>query len=133
MSETFVWPEGSIHVWTGSATASAVIVYAQAIQGTFTRGWDNFPVLDGTWRDVLTGERADITFNMLYCTNNSAIRTFDAAKTGVHMHLRHTALDASAGVLLYSGRIDMLQLAGSERQSFQNGVTYHANVWSAYG
>ena len=83
--------------------------------------------------NVLTGERADITIGTMYTVDNSAIRTLAAAKTAVHMHLAQTALGASAGYLLYSGRIDQVSLAGREGQLYQFSMTYHANDWSAYG
>lgn len=133
MSESFAWPEGAIYLWTGTATASAIPTYAQSIQGSFERGWDNFATLSGGWRNTLTGERADVTIGTLYTVDNAALRAFDAAKADVHMHIRHDVQGASAGYLLYSGRIDRMSLGGRDDDIYQFTVDYHANVWSAYG
>ena len=132
MGETFAWPEGTIYLWTGSATASAIPAYAQNVQGTFVQGWDNFATCDGNWHDVLTGVRADVTIGALYTVDN-AVKAMVASQTAIHMHIRHTALGASAGYLLYSGRADVVTLAGREGEVFQWSMSYHANVWSAYG
>lgn len=132
MSETFAWPEGAIYLWTGTATARAIPAYAQQVQGTFTQGWDNFATLDGTWHNVLTGQRAEITIGALY-TVDTALRALADAQTGVHLHLTHSALGASAGYLLYSGRFDRMTLAGREGEVFRFSLAYHANEWSAYG
>jgi hypothetical protein len=133
MSETFSFHESMIYLWTGTATASAAPDYAKHVQGTFIYGWENFPTLDGVWHNVLTGQRADISIGTLYTVDNSALRTLADSQTGIHMHLAHTALGASAGYLLYSGRIDQVLLAGNDNQIYKYNVTYHANEWSAYG
>jgi len=132
MGESFTWSEGNIYLWTGSATASAVPAYAEDTQVTLGYGWDNWATVSGVWNDTLTGERADLTFGTLYTTDNSALMAFHAAKTAVHVHLRHDALNTSAGVYLYSGRIDEVMLAGRTNDIYRFRVTYHANVWSAY-
>lgn len=131
-AEAFVWPEGSIYLWTGTATASAVPGYAQNIQATFVQGWDNYATLTGGYVNTLTGERADVVIGGL-ATYDTALTTLIAAGVDIHMHIRVDALGLSAGRYLYSGRVDQYVLAGREGDAFQYSIAYHANVWSAYG
>ncbi len=60
MAETFAWPEGTVYLWTGTATASAIVAYAERVYGTLVYGVDNFRTLDGTYHNLWTGQRADI-------------------------------------------------------------------------
>jgi hypothetical protein len=133
MAETFVWPEGAIYLWTGTATASAIPAYAEYVQGTFMRGWENYATLDGVWHNVQTGQRADITLGTLYTMDNEVIRAMEGTATAVHMELRQSSINGTAGYVLYSGRIDMMALAGREGDTFKFSLSYHANEWSAYG
>lgn len=132
MPEVISWPEGSIYVWTGSATASAVPGYAQNIQATLTWGWDNFWTVSGEPRDTLTGKRADMTVGGLM-TFDAALTNIMQSETAVHIHIRRDALGASAGYYFYSGRIDQHIFAGREGEIYQYSITYHSNIWSAYG
>lgn len=132
MAEVVSWPEGSIYLWTGSATASAVPGYAQNIQATLTFGWLNYYTVSGEPRDTLTGLRADVTIGGLV-TFDPALTTMIQSATAVHMHIRRDALGASAGYYFYSGRVDQRLFAGREGELYQYSVTYHSNLWSAYG
>ncbi len=134
MPEVFVWSEGQIYLWTGTATASALIGYAQNIQAPLVRGWANDPSLAGNYRDHLTGQRADVLLGALY-TPDATIQKIEASATAVHMKLVHTLAGdmGSAGVILYSGRIDSLTYAGSENNPYTYTLSYHANRWSAFG
>jgi hypothetical protein len=133
MAETFAWPEGSCHFWTGTATASAVLAYAQQTNVMLVRGWYNTQTLDGTYHDKLTGQRANVTIGALWTPDQSALVRLYESATAVHVHFRHALSGGgSAGHVLYSGRIDNLQLAGQDGGLYQMMMMYHANSWSAY-
>ena len=134
MGETFSWPEGAIYAWTGSATSSALLLYAEEIQGAFQRGWENYQTLDGVYHDRHTGQRVDVRVGTLYCRDNSALRAFfDTTAVTVHLHLKHSnSLSESAGYFLYTGVIDALTLDGRKDDLFRYAMSYHSNVWSAY-
>lgn len=132
MGEVFTWNEGQVWVWTGSATASALVSFAQNMQLSLVRGWDNVPSLAGNYRDHITGRRADLLLGALY-THDAALQRIDAAETAVHVKLLHTGIHGSAGWLLWSGRIDSITPIGSEGNPYLFQLAYHANRWSAFG
>jgi hypothetical protein len=132
MAEAYTWPEGSVSLWTGSATASAVVAYAQNTDLMLARGWENRRTLSGNYYDIPVGYRADINIGAVFTSDGTLQRMFDSA-TAVHMKFQHTnAPNGSAGLMLYSGRIDALAYRGSENAPYTYTLTYHANQWSAY-
>lgn len=135
MSEVYSWTEGSLYLYTGSATASAVVTYAENSHLTLMRGWDNRANLSGNYRDHLTGQRADLTIQTMLSNDWRAVLMYESA-TAVHLHIKQikpSYMTASAGVWLYSGRVDSLQFNGSRNQAYTFSLSYHCNAWSAYG
>lgn len=134
MTETLAWSEGRIAFWTGTATASAILAYATDSRVTPFRGWENRQTLGLTYYDLLTGRRADLSVGLLYTTDNKLMQFFENESALVHVHLSHEVQgQGSAGMYLYSGRIDSLSLNGIENKSYQYQLAYHCNLWSAYG
>jgi hypothetical protein len=132
MAEAYSWPEGSIAFWTGSATASAVVGYAQNSDLALARGWENRRTLSGNYYDLATGQRVDLNVGAVYTSDATLARMFDSA-TAVHVRVTHyNPVNGTAGFLLYSGRIDALRFAGTEGTPYTYQLTYHANQWSAY-
>ena len=134
MAETYAWPEGTIYIWTASATASAVVGYAQSVRATLVRGWENYQTLDGGWHNRHTGQRADVQIGALLTRDNSALNAMlDATGVLVHLHLLYDhSAGGSAGRYLWSGQIDTMSDNGSEGQSTTMEMAYHCNIWSAY-
>jgi len=130
--EAFSWPEGTLYVWTATATASATIAYIQNSRASMMQGWVNRATLDGNYWDHLTGQRADVQIGAIFSPDLTIQRIFNSA-TAVHMRMDQSNALHSAGYLFYSGRIDSLELVGNEGGNFQFNMTYHANRWSAYG
>jgi len=54
MAEVWAWPEASVYLYTGTATASALVAYAQNTRVSLVRGWDNYRTLTGLYQDALT-------------------------------------------------------------------------------
>lgn len=131
MAEAFAWPEGAIYLWTGTATASALVGYCQSVQGALARGWDNRPRMDGSYVDHLTGQRADVLIGAAYQRDSTLAAVFDSA-TAVHLKLLHSSVNGTAGYTLWSGRLDNLTLVGNERTPYVYSLAYHANKWSAF-
>jgi hypothetical protein len=133
MPEAFVWPEASISLWTGAAVpvTSALVAYAQNINANFARGWDNHVTLGGVYYDHKTGQIAQINIGAVYTYGMGLLRMIESA-TALHMKLYHSSVNGSAGVVLYSGRVDSNGIAGSDSQVFSVSIAYHSNVWSAF-
>jgi len=134
MGESFVWPEGNVYLWTGSAS-SALVAYAEQTNVRMAYGYYNSRSLDLAYHDTLTGQRVDVTVGSLYCPDASALQRMFDAKTAVHAHFKHALTGGaagSAGHFLYSGRMDALQVAGQDGNAYRLLMTYHANIWSAY-
>lgn len=134
MAEAYSWIEATVTIWTGNAVpvTSAVIAYAKGINGINNKGLDNRVSMGGTYRDHLTGQRADITIGAFY-TYDTRVMRIEAANTAVHMKLNHSSVNGSAGFVYYSGRFDNLALVGGDGQVFEFNATYHSNAWSGYG
>lgn len=132
MPEAISWPEGSIYMWTGSATASALLGYAKDMNVNLVVGYDNYQTFDTAYHDNDTGQRADANIGTLYTIDSITSWQFFDAKTAVHIHFQFTGVYGSAGIYLYSGRIDSVVPAGTEKTMFQWRFQYHANRWSAY-
>jgi hypothetical protein len=133
MAEVVSWMESQVYISTGSATASAVVAFAQNTQVNLARGWQNDANAAGTYRDHLTGQRADVTIGVMY-TYDGTIQRIEGSATAIHMKLLNTAVgQGSAGVLLWSGRIDTLSIVGSEANPYQYTLACHFNSWSAFG
>ena len=131
-AETYSWPEGQLRIWTGAAGAETfAYVFNANVQVTY--GWLNRgPTLGGSYTDHLTGQVAYANMQAAYTYD---IKPFKIAASGtaVHMELYQSGVNGSAGLLLYSGRIDGLNLFGQEGGTYRFGMNCHFNNWSAYG
>jgi hypothetical protein len=133
MSESFAWPEGAIWLWTGSASASALVAHATDMRATFDHGWQSYRTLDGGWHNRHTGQRAEVVISALTCRDNTALRALFEAQTAVHLHLRSVnSLNESAGQWLWSGVIDALDEIGREGDLTRLVLRYHCHAWSGY-
>lgn len=133
MSESFAWPEGAAWLWTGSASASALVAYATETRAALDHGWESYRTLDGNWHTRHTGQRAEVQIGALYCRDNTALQALFEAQTAVHIHLRHlNALNESAGRILWSGVIDHLEEIGREGDLYRLALRYHCHAWSGY-
>jgi len=131
-SEALVWPEGTIHVWTGSATASAVAAYASNMSITPVVGFVNRQTMGGVYTNHETGRMVQFQIGMVASQHWTLFHMFSSGLM-VHVHLAHSGVNGSAGMILYSGRIDSMPFVGQEEQTFQWTMAGHANVWSSYG
>lgn len=129
--EAFAFPEGQLYLWTGSATASALVAYARSIQLQLRLGFSNRPTLAGYY-DHLTGQRADLTIETVYSPSLTLQKLFESA-TAVHAHLSHAHVGGSAGVYLHSGRLADVTINSQENGVLKFSLAYYANRWSAYG
>jgi hypothetical protein len=132
MSEACAWPEGAIYLWTGTATASGVVAYAERVYGTLAYGINTVRTFDGVYHNLWTGQRADVYVAAFYTTDALTFQKMAAAQTGVHAHLKHTAVGASAGVFLYSGALNSVTLNGANGDVLRYSLALQANNWSAY-
>lgn len=132
-SEAYSWPEGSVSFWSGNAApiASALLAYAENLNFSPARGYDNRAAAGGLYRDHITGRYATLNIGAMYTKDNTIVKMFES-ETAIHCKLMHSSVNGTAGWILYSGRIDSLPLAGSEGQVFKYTVNYHANAWSAF-
>ena len=132
MREAVAFAEGSARIWTGSANARAFLLVSD-VSVTFTNGWMNYQTLDGSYHDIYSGQRVDVTVGAAMSYDMTMDRMFRSA-TAVHMEIYHgTPISVSAGWVIYSGRMDSLAYRGSDGQVMTYSMTYHANLWSGYG
>lgn len=128
----FAGHEGWVYVWTGAANQSgSIIQYAESFDVNFQRAWANEPSVSGVYRDHLTNRRADATLGGLYAYGNR-LHQLANLETAVHMKIMLLDHTGSAGVLMYSGRIDGFSLNGMLGQNWKHSLQYHANIWSAF-
>lgn len=130
-AEAYSWLEGNIFVYTGTATASATVAYAQNTNLVLQRGWNNRAAIDSTYRDVLTGKRANLSVAAMLSFANTLARFHESA-TAVHVKLLFSSINGSAGYVLFSGRIDSLTQNGNDGGIYNYTMQYHANSWSAF-
>ena len=130
-AEQYSWAEGELLIWTGTAAAHTVNLASQGM-ATMRRGWSNIgPMFDGSYVDVETGQRADLNIAAAYSFNTTLLQ-IEASATAVHLELRYSGVNGSAGIKFYSGYIDSLAVNGQEGGLVTANITYHANIWSAY-
>ena len=55
------------------------------------------------------------------------------AGTAVHIQISASGIHGTAGIVLFSGHIDTYQVMDQRANVMRQTLTYHANVWSAYG
>ena len=133
MYEVFSWMEGSVHIWTGSASASAVVAFAQNVQGNPQYGMQSDAAASGRYFMHSTGRRFDLTIGALYTYDATLARMAASARSDVHVKLLHTGIHGSAGYLLYSGAIDALPFQGNEGAPYSYQLVYHCHSWKPFG
>lgn len=131
-SESFSWMEGSLWFFTGNMATSAVVAYATQNNLNFSYGVVNSQTLAGTYYNYQTGQRVDLTVGAVMVFDSTLRRLADSA-TAVHMKFINSSVAGTAGYMLYSGRIDTLSFAGTERAPYTYTLAYHANQWSGFG
>lgn len=131
MPEVYSWREGQVYIYTGNGATSAVVAFAQETRIGTTRGWVNQAHLDRTYSDHLTGQRADVSIGALYTFDNT-IQKIDTSATAIHMKFWHSSVNGTAGMFLYSGRIDNMEFIGTEASPYLWRLQAHFNLWSAY-
>lgn len=131
MADSFSYPEGTLYLWTGQNPSSA-IAFVQNTNVTLAHGIINQQAVNGNYFNVVTGQRADVYFTVTFTPDMRLFGMFNQS-TGVHMQIDHTHAGGSAGIFLYSGAFDNLSINGNEGGMFTMPLSYHANVWSAYG
>lgn len=132
MAEVYAWPEGELYIWSGAATASgSPVAYVTNATLTTQWQWSNDPRLDGSYRNHLQGQRANINAALAYTIGTSAV-TLAQNTAVVHVKFQHNGVNGSAGFIGYSGQIDSLNLQGSEGGTYGLSMAAHCNIWSAY-
>lgn len=131
MPESFGWPEGSIYIYTGNLSTSALVAYAENTTLSMKWGWDNRAAATGEYFDHLTGRRVEATFQAVYNVDGTLMRIAQSA-TAVHIKFLHANAIGSAGFWIYSGRIDEMRVAGNANQPYKYTMQAHANRWSGF-
>jgi hypothetical protein len=135
MPEVFIWREGQVSLWTGSATpiaASAVLAYAENMQAIMARGYDEHESIDGVYARHLTGQSVDLSIQALYTTDATIVRMVQSA-TAMHIHMAQSGVNGSAGFNFYSGVVTTFTLAGDRSNPHIYSLSYRGNLFSAYG
>lgn len=130
--EAISFSEGLARMWTGTATAYTLAV-VENVNVSLERNWLTYRTLDGTYRDLDAGYRCAVNVGAVWTYDNTISRWW-ASATAVHMEIYHSnTLAPSAGVLLWTGRIDSVQYNGQQGDVMRLQMAYHATNFSAYG
>ena len=133
MPESFSWMEGAAWYSTGVPfVTSGLFAYCENTQVVEQWGWVYTPAANGAYRDHLTGQRADVTIQAAYTFNMTIARVAESA-TALHMKFLHNTINGSAGLNLYSGRIDTQTFIGQRAGVYQFSLRAHFGSWSAFG
>lgn len=132
MTEVFSWTEGTLYVWSGAATASGTpVAYVTNASISPQWQWSNDARLDGSYRHVLQGRRANISLALGYTVGMNLV-VLAQGNASVHFKFDQNGVNGSAGWLAYTGRINTLGLQGAEGGTYALSVAGYCNEWSAY-
>ncbi len=121
-AEQYSWPEGRLMVWTGTSNPYTA-TYVEDTTVNVVRGYANIgPTFGGTYADLLTGWRADVSVGAAFTFDKTLLKVFQSA-TAVHMEVYHSGINGSAGFKLWSGRVDSFSVAGQEGGLYTLAVT----------
>ena len=134
--ETYSFAEGKLYLYASASgsTSGSGIGWAENATIRFNYGYVNHRLLNGTYYDLLTGRRADMTIGSLYgdmtlfnlANSTAAVNAkFEGLVTG--------GLSQSAIWILYSGVVDVFTVNQEQDQVFKAAIGMHANTWSGFG
>jgi hypothetical protein len=130
--EAFSWIDATIYLSTGVAFATSAVVGLCENSNVSTQwGYVNTPAADGTYYDHITGQRANVSLQQVYTVDRSLLAIADSA-TALHLKLMQSGANGSAGMYLWSGRIDNVNYAGQKAGVFMLSCQMHYNNWSAF-
>jgi hypothetical protein len=129
--ESISFGEGIARLWTGTASAY-VMAHVENVNVSMTRSWLNYLTLGG-YRDLSVGLIAEVNIGAVWTYDNSLSYLW-ASATAVHMELYNSnAVAPSAGMVLWSGRIDNLTFNGAQGDVMRASMAYHSNAIGIYG
>ncbi len=132
MSEIFGFPEGQLHVWTGSHTASGnPVAYVENVNFARQFGWQSDPSMGGTYRAHLTNIRADFNFQVGYLLG-ATLPLLSELRTGVHVKFTQANALGSAGYIAYSAVLTQGSLNGAQGGVFNESYNGFCHSWSAF-
>ena len=130
MSDAFTWPESRVWMWTGSATASALVGLATDLRCDLRHGVESFQTLDGAYHQRITGQQADLTISALYTPSGAPLDAL--AHTAVHLRAQAVdVLSGSASITLWSGTLHHVALAGQQGELLRWSLAARAHSWSS--
>jgi len=128
----YTYQEGRLFAWTGGTEPSTPVGYVEDIYAAAQRQYENVPMVDGSYTDILVGERIDISFTTQYVPEYDIWDMFMSAQP-VHIRLDHRLGGESAGLYAYSGRFSQAALRGGNTNPLYRTINFHSNKWSGYG
>lgn len=132
MPEAYSWIEGQMWLSTGVPfVTSALIALAEQSNATMQFGWVNQVAASGNYTDFTTGQRGNVSWGVVHTFDKTLIKLAEA-KTAVHLKMHHNTINGSAGVYLWSGRIDSYSIVGQNAGVYRLTMQAHFNSWSAY-
>lgn len=132
MSESYAFPEGHAHIWTGLvANSGNEMLYVQNINISMQMGWQTDQSLSGTYRRHLTGRAANMNVGALYALS-AYLPALLLSATAVHFKFVARHFGGSAGFIFYSGALSNVTLAGAENGVFTYQVAAESNIWTVF-
>lgn len=132
-NEVYSWMEGRVLVWTGTATASALVGYMQNMQAIGVYGWEDRQTVAGVYSQHQTGQLMSIAFQYFYGLDATLAKMIQSA-TAMHLKIDHSSpANGSGGLFLWSAVVDSFALVGAEGSPYTWSINLHGHEWSHYG
>lgn len=130
--EAFGWPDSVVYASTGVAFATSAII-GLAEQTTVNRqyAWVNTVASNGRYYNHITGQRADVNIGQIY-SYDKTLEKIAELQTALHMKLVYTGANGTAGIFLYSGQIQSLNIVGAPGQLFKATFAAFFNNWQTF-
>ncbi len=133
MAEIFTFNEGRILVWTGTATASALLAFVENANAYGMYGWSPRQSLDGVYDNHLTGKAINGTVSYLYGANGTFQKMVESA-TAIHLQFDQVNVpNGSAGLLVWSAVVESFGLVASRMNPYTYSFNFRGHNWSGYG
>ena len=124
----YAWPEGELYIYTGGVPADDLYL-VRDLSVNLSEEYDNLPMIDGSYRDLLVGVRATVSFSTDY--QNNTLAAMQRRRVPVHIRIRHQEGEETPQTIdLRNGRLDGVMMNGREGEVMGMRYSYHCNEWS---
>lgn len=135
MAEVYSWAEGSVYVWTGGASTSALIAYARNVTVTKQITYQHYkPPHSTTFVNYPIASGVTLTIGQMYTDSTLQLMFNSATGGGYHVHVKNVVggITQSGGIFLYSGNLNTNDIGTTEGAISTLAVNGIFPSWSDY-